>query len=314
MRRPRIDQLVYSVLFPKPVQGRDPPTFQAHITKNLVPEVQEETKCFYGDIPSLESEYPGLDYAYRGHRLRLGRFTSHSRLFGAFDALRLTETEIHNLCHWEGTKWAKERYEKTEGVTIRDTTWDGVAPYTPRQPRALSNNGDEMGEETVIEYGAYSAEEDEGMEDEDEDENEQEEDDDEEEDEEDSEDEVLSQSVGVELNRRLLIAAEARIRGEDVALDADWEQWLKEAAERGFVPDSSPLNRPDPGQTASGPGQTQWGQTIPEVFRYGSGQSVPPRVEVLRQRMAPPPVWPSGMPIPSISAWFSPTNSAGNPT
>lgn len=310
MRRPRIDQLVYSVLFPKPVQGRDPPTFQAHVTKNLVPEVQEETKCFYGDIPSLESEYPGLDYAYRGHRLRLGRFTSHSRLFGAFDALRLTETEIHNLCHWEGTKWAKERYEKTEGVTIRDTTWDGVAPYTPRQPRALSKNGDEMGEETATEYGAYSAEEDEGMEDEDE----QEEDDDEEEDEEDSEDEVLSQSVGVELNRRLLVAAEARIRGEDVALDADWEQWLKEAAERGFVPDSSPLNRPEAGQTASGPGQTQWGQTIPEVFRYGSGQSVPPRVEVLRQRMAPPPVWPSGLPVPSISAWFTPTNSAGNPT
>jgi len=312
MHRPRIDQLVYSVLFPNPVQGRDPPTFQAHITKNLVPEVREETKCFYGEIPSLESEYPGLDYANRGHRLRLGRFTFHRRLFRAFDALRLTETEIHNLCHWEGTKWAKDRYEKAEGVTIRDTTWDGIVPYTPRQRRAVSKNTDEPAEEGMAtEHEAYSAEEDEDMEDEEEQEEEEEEDD--EDDEEDSEDEVLNQSVGVELNRRLLVAAEARIRGEDVALDADWEQWLKEAAERGFVPDASPLNRPEPEQSTSAPGQTQWGQSIPEAFRFGLGQPVPPQVEMMRQRMPPPPVWPSGTPIPSISSWFTLTNPDGSP-
>ncbi|MCJ1245959.1 hypothetical protein MMC30_003163 [Trapelia coarctata] len=309
MHRPRIDQLVYSVLFPHPVQGRDPPTFQAHITKNLVPEVREEIKCFYGDIPSIESEYPGLDYAYRGHRLRLGRFTFHRRLFRAFDALRLTETEIHNLCHWEGTKWAKDRYEKAEGVMIRDTTWDDIAPYAPRQRRVVSKDSGEPAEEgTATEYETYSAEEDEDVEDEEG----QEEGDDDEEDEEDSEDEVLNQSVGVELNRRLLAAAEARIRGEDVALDADWEQWLKEAAERGFVPDASPLNRPEPEQSNSGPGQTQWGQTIPEIFRYGPGQPVSPHVEMMRQRMAPPPVWPSGTSIPSISSWFTLANPDGS--
>ena len=312
MHRPKIDRLVYSVLFPKPVQGRDPPTFQAHVTKNLVPEVREEIKRFYGEIPSLESEYPGLDYANRGHRLRLGYFTFHRRLFRAFDALRLTETEIHSLCHWEGTKWAKDRYEKAEGVTVRDTTWDGIAPYTPRRRHASSKDSGGPAEEgTATEYEPYSAEEDEDMEDEEELEDGDEEDD--EEGEEESEDEVLNQSVGVELNRRLLAAAEARIRGEDVALDADWEQWLKEAAERGFVQGASPLNRPESEQTNSGPGPTQWGQTIPVIFRYGPGQSGPPHVETMRQRMPLPPVWPSGMPIPSISSWFSVANPDGSP-
>ena len=310
MHKPKIDQLVYCTLFPHPVQGRDPPTFQAHITKNLVPEVREETKCFYGDIPSIESEYPGLDYANRGHRLRLGRFPFHRRLFRAFDALRLTETEIHSLCHWEGTKWAKDRYEKAEGVTIRDTTWDGIAPYAPRQPHAVSKvTGEAIEEETATEYGTYSAEEDEDMEDEEE----QEDDDEDEEQDDDSEDEVLNQSVGVELNRRLLVAAEARIRGEDVALDADWEQWLKEAAERGFEPETSPLNRSEPEQTTSSASQTHWGQTIPEAFRYGPGQPVPAHVEAMRQRMPPPPVWPSGRPIPSFAALFNSPNPASTP-
>ena len=41
----------------------------------------------------------------------------------------------------------------------------------------------------------------------------------------------------MELNNRLILATEARARGEEAVLDPDWEQWLKEAAERGAVPD-----------------------------------------------------------------------------
>lgn len=58
---------------------------------------------------------------------------------------------------------------------------------------------------------------------------------------EESEDE-LQQSVGVELNQRLMAATEARNRGEEAVLDADWEQWLKEAAERGGIPDALAAN------------------------------------------------------------------------
>jgi hypothetical protein len=41
------------------------------------------------------------------------------------------------------------------------------------------------------------------------------------------------ESCGVALNQRLLDAMAARDQGADVPLDEDWEQWLKEAGERG---------------------------------------------------------------------------------
>ncbi|KAL9040909.1 MAG: hypothetical protein Q9214_004297, partial [Letrouitia sp. 1 TL-2023] len=44
------------------------------------------------------------------------------------------------------------------------------------------------------------------------------------------------------LNQRLVAATEARNRGEDAILDPDWEQWLKEAAERESV--GEPPNMP----------------------------------------------------------------------
>ena len=291
MKKPQIDRMVYSVLFPSPVKGRDPPTLQAHITKNLVPEVRQETLCFYGPENCLEAQYPGLDYSSNGHRLRLSRFPWHRRLFRAFDALRLTEREIYHLARWEGTKWARERYEKDEGVTVRDTTWDGVEPAT-RGPRATairrsqhgSDNSGDMASE-VEEESAY----DEDMLD-----DEESDDDAAEEAEADSEDEVLSHSVGVELNRRLLAATEARARGEDALLDAEWEQWLKEAAERGFT-DTSASAGPDASMVAnivaSTPGTT-WGNIIPSVFSYAPGTIVPRRIAYLHNQLPPPPMYP----------------------
>ncbi|KMU85570.1 hypothetical protein CIHG_03611 [Coccidioides immitis H538.4] len=54
--------------------------------------------------------------------------------------------------------------------------------------------------------------------------------------EESSEDE-LEESVGFALNQHLLEATAARERGADVPLDDVWEQWLKDAIERGSYED-----------------------------------------------------------------------------
>ncbi len=41
------------------------------------------------------------------------------------------------------------------------------------------------------------------------------------------------ESYGVRLNQRLIYATAARERGHNIPLDEEWEQWLKEARERG---------------------------------------------------------------------------------
>ncbi|MCJ1479519.1 hypothetical protein MMC13_008205 [Lambiella insularis] len=288
MHKPQIDRLVYSVLFPSSVQGRDPPTLQAHIAKNLVPEVRLETMCFYGPVDCLESQYPGLDYFSPGHRLRLSRFQWHRRLFRAFDALRLTEREIHQLCRWEGTKWARDRYEKDEGVKIRDTTWEGVAPCSERsRPTSfipasrgtedredddLSLRGGESIEDNDTEDGGGEYDEDEEID--------------------ESEDGGVTNSVGVELNQRLFAASEASARGEEVELNPAWEQWLKEAAERGTLPEMlSLINSGSAPEVSRDP--TQWGQIIPEAFHYGADAAVPLHVVALQARMPRSPLHPS---------------------
>ncbi|KAI9824174.1 MAG: hypothetical protein M1826_007432 [Phylliscum demangeonii] len=122
-----IPVIVYRHLFPTP-RETDPPSFAAHLKRNLVPEVRAETSTFYGNFDTLESKYPGLDYTHPSHRLRLGRFTHHRRLFRAFDDLGLTKHEILTLCRWEGTLWARESYERMEHITIRDTTGSDILP------------------------------------------------------------------------------------------------------------------------------------------------------------------------------------------
>ncbi|KAF9884088.1 hypothetical protein FE257_002318 [Aspergillus nanangensis] len=109
----------------------DPATFSAHITRNIVPELRLEIFTFYGPLGSLEAQYPGLDYSYRPHRMRLGRFYWHNRLFTVFDKLGLTNNEISALCCWEGTISVRERYEKEHGIKVHDTTGDMVRPATP---------------------------------------------------------------------------------------------------------------------------------------------------------------------------------------
>ena len=217
----------------------DPQYWQTHIKRNLIPELQTEVNCFYGPTPCIESQYPGLDYTKPNHRLRLNRFQYHRKLFRVIDDLRLTDAEIRRICCWQGTSRVKETFETTKKVTIRDTTWDGIQESRLKQTTMTmpclrggecceaelepiaKDEMDSKGEDKEEEEAA----EEEGMDRSDEMDNLSDE---------ESEDE-LQQSVGVELNQRLLAATEARARGEDAILDADWEQWLKEAAERGAI-------------------------------------------------------------------------------
>ncbi|EMC99160.1 hypothetical protein BAUCODRAFT_31476 [Baudoinia panamericana UAMH 10762] len=131
-RQTPIAHVLYAYLFPHPTQN-DPPSFSAHLARNLVPEVRIEVATFYGDLNSVEARYPGLNYCHSPHRMRLSRFKHHKRLFDAFDKLGLTYNEIQEFCCWEGTKWARERYEKDEGTIVKDTTGDEIGPYVDRR-------------------------------------------------------------------------------------------------------------------------------------------------------------------------------------
>ncbi|KAF2707265.1 hypothetical protein K504DRAFT_504442 [Pleomassaria siparia CBS 279.74] len=231
-RKTPISALIYNSLFPNP-SPTDPPSFAAHLSKNLVGEVRIETATFYGSLDTIEARYPGLNYAHAPHRKRLGRFPYHKRLFEAFDRLDLTESEIQSFCRWEGTLWARERYERDEGVKVRDTTGIEIGEWVDRRKHRLSARSKGINVKTDIEVeieevsvGTHMAESralDTEMRDHDQ--NQDEEDDD------DSDDE--DESVGFQLNQRLIHAAAMREQGANVPMDPEWEQYLKEAQERG---------------------------------------------------------------------------------
>lgn len=133
MRREQsIATIVYNHLFPTPTPT-DPPEFASHLAKHLVAEVRIETQRFYGGLETVEARYPGLNYSHNPHRKRLGRFPHHARLFKAFDDLGLTEYEISMLCRWEGTLWARQRYERDEGTKVQDTTGMEIGPWVDRR-------------------------------------------------------------------------------------------------------------------------------------------------------------------------------------
>ncbi|KAL2367458.1 hypothetical protein BDBG_05370 [Blastomyces gilchristii SLH14081] len=226
MHPPLLPELVYKAIFPKP-RMNEPATFAALISRHLVPEVRIETSTFYGPIDCVEAQYPGLDYSFPPHRMRLGRFTWHQKLFKAFDELGLTEAEIASLCSWEGTKSARDRYEENNSVQVRDTTADSIRAATPPIPPSVyihtyENVNLQKSQPLVLESEnglqelELKSELQSGQEDEDE----------------SSDDDDEMESCGVMLNQRLIQAAEARQRGANVPLDEDWEQWLKEASEQ----------------------------------------------------------------------------------
>jgi hypothetical protein len=219
MKPKSIEQVVYKYMFSKP-KPEEPQNFHDFLRRYLVPEVRTETACFYGGLDTREAQYPGLDYSHPPHRMRLNRFPWHRRLFRAFDALGLTPAEIAGLTKWEGTKWAKERFERENGTKIRDTTGDGIQDWVdpklreaatpcedhecPRNAMQAVDDGadesDEQGEESDMEV-----------------------DDD-------------FDSVGITLNERLRAAVAQREAGDASAvMDEEWEQWLKEATELGVI-------------------------------------------------------------------------------
>jgi len=309
MKKPQIGELVMAKLFPIK-KDTDPSEWQYHVRRNLLQEVRMETIRYYGAMDCLEAQYPGLDYNKHSHRVRLSHFTNHRRLFRAFDELRLTDGEIQKLCKWEGTRWAREEYEAHNGGPIKDTTWEGVADYKDKRttviqaPRALlpqPEQGKGLEVTAVSPHDLESDIDDAGMEDPDREDNGSGE---------ESGDE-LEQSVGVALNQRLLAATEARARGENATLDPDWEQWLKEAAERGTLPDLPHLLGSNPSVRAETP-QTPvyWGRQIP---LYLSDHPTP-AMAAIQARLPPPPQYFPGVPSTPSDASTILTSPSAPPT
>lgn len=207
-------ETVYKHLFPYP-RANDPQTFSHHLQRHLVNEVRLEVTHFYGEITTVEAKYPGLDYTYAPHRKRLAQFPHHARLFRAFDELGLTSSEIVGLCRWEGTLWARERYERDEGIKVVDTTGDDIAKADdpPRRTREIHVRTD---------FDVEIDGDDDG----------------------DDDDDDAFESVGDELNQRLRRAAAARERGQDTPMDPAWEAWLKEALESGMLRPPPPSRDP----------------------------------------------------------------------
>ena len=150
----------------------------------------------------------------------------------AFEDLRLTRGEIHSLCHWEGTKWAKEKYERDHNVVIRNTTWDGIREYEPRKRPTvtrgvyvegkggliLQNRGGYMSDYSMsgMELGDAQADE---------------------ESEADSSDGLIARSMRTALNQNIVSPShQAHYGGQNINLDPAWEQLMKDATERGSFP------------------------------------------------------------------------------
>lgn len=155
MRRPDIGKRVHEYIFPVKRAG-DPDSWASFIHPNgiIVKEVREERLRFYGPPPNprvvshgypLEAMYPGLDYNNPWHRMRLSFFRWHKILFRALDALQLSSDEIDSIMTFEGTKCARQQYERERGVIIKDTTGDELLPFSEpflalRKSSALVSN------------------------------------------------------------------------------------------------------------------------------------------------------------------------------
>lgn len=251
MKGRSIERLVYEQIFPKP-KPNDPQTFQTFLTRNLVVEVRMETQAFYGHLDTHEAKYPGLDYDHPTHRIRLGRYPWHRRLFRAFDTLGLTRSEVAGLTRWEGTKWAKEKFESENDLVIKDTTGDEIPHWDDLPERPVKMNS---AASRAVRF-SRSVVQQVQLQEEDEDSSDLEGEDDstargaaDELDEKMGEEDVPARnnnnnngddeqihSIGLELNQRLRAGAARRAAGdEDAVLDEEWEQWLRNALDNGIL-------------------------------------------------------------------------------
>ena len=321
MHKPALTPLLAAHLFRTshpPSSSSDTPfataPFAAFVAEQLVPEVRHETLRYYGHLASAEAQYPGLDYAAPHHRARLAAYPAHRRLFRALDALRCTPAEIRAVCTWEGTRAARERYERERGVRVRDSTLDGIpVAERCRSPVAVrvgtvqgARGGEGVDKGERIDHGAreatgeaagawpgagrhgshdaqyppptsqHPAETTRAADGEDED-------DDDDDDDDPSTADVVARSVGTALQRRLLAAADAaRARGSPAApaaLDPAWEQWMKEAAERGVVPYGA-FAAPSAAATAAAAPPAATARAAPPSVSRSRG--APPAVDFVR--------------------------------
>lgn len=144
MRKSSLAEVVFNATFvSSPAHGTR--STDALIMEYLVPEVRRETLQFYGPSHRIEARYPGLDYSYRPHRMRLSRFQWHQKLFQVFDDFNLTQSEINDLCKWEGTKAARQWYEREQGTRVRDTTAQSITPASPLpSPSVVVHHANEL--------------------------------------------------------------------------------------------------------------------------------------------------------------------------
>ncbi|KAH0293463.1 hypothetical protein M436DRAFT_77470 [Aureobasidium namibiae CBS 147.97] len=262
-RQSSVASLLYAHLFPSPGPS-DPPNFQTHLARDLIPEIRIETATFYGSLDSIEARYPGLNYCHAPHRMRLGRFPHHARLFAAIDTMAITDQEVMDLVRWEGTLWARQRFERDENIKVRDTTGDGISDWVdPRIPskqkpliRVHTDIAITQGSHPVdmlLDDHAHPDMVDQELEQDDDNAEEEEDDDDQDQggnadDDDDVGDNI--QSIGHELNRRLLAAIAARQQGLNVEMDPEFEAYLKELVESGHLlatsrPVDGPMSRSD---------------------------------------------------------------------
>ena len=310
MHQPALPPIVLAALYLNPCAG-DPATFQAYVNRHVVPEVHQEVIRYYGDERGLETQYPGLDYTNARHRRRLSSFPHHRRLFRVFDQLRLSTGQIKSLCRWEGTLYSKEKFELETGTAVPCSAWplgdfpplkEPIAYLTPHgSSQIIPSISVASSEALPISETQRLAEEQNAMAEE-HIQNELGEEEDMAEDDEvlsnaSSEGDALSSSVGVELNQRLLVATAARLRGEDAVLDADWEQWLKEAVERDAgAATASAFTLYDHERRSVSPAVVDepiWTDEIPDVFRDASSILSPAQLAAMRAMMPPPPPYPN---------------------
>ena len=220
MQKPDLWKIVLTFLFP------NHPTYTSsdwenYLERHLLPEIDLETRRFYGETTSAEALHPGLDYANKGHRRRLEAFYWHRQLFTVFDDLRLNSNEIKELCAWKGTLSDKNNFERIQNVHIRETTWDGVRQYRKKRPSAhvlLEKRPSQRGgsatptlaSELGIDEGSAAEDEDHRVL--------------------QKRDENAVDEAGGELQHNHGAGLNQRV------MEAEWERWMIEALERGNSP------------------------------------------------------------------------------
>ncbi|KAF1353747.1 hypothetical protein BDV97DRAFT_290899 [Delphinella strobiligena] len=220
-RQTPVASLLYTRLFPTPGPA-DPPNFQTHLARDLIPEIRIETATFYGSLDSIEARYPGLNYCHAPHRMRLGRFPHHARLFKTIDNLGITDQEVMDLARWEGTLWARQRFERDENIRVRDTTGDGIIPWVdPRLNKKGHEKGIRIKVETAVEVSedahVHMDTDGEGL---------------------GHVNEAVSETaqlLGHDLNRRILAAIAARQQGLNLDINPELEAYLKDLVESGHL-------------------------------------------------------------------------------